>query len=112
MHKERRFKFFLRTERDRLNPPVQNVDSRVNLDPWIIVLVVEYFFRVLSNTWVLQLLLSTIININRLDGATCSQTVYGPNYSPRTRAWFLRLFEVNVLRSEHLIYHKKNTRNP
>ena len=48
-------------------------------------------------------MISTIININRPDGATYSQTVYVPKYSPR-HAWFLRLLEVNVLRSEHLIY--------
>ena len=47
--------------------------------------------------------LSAITNINRPEGATCSQTVY---------AWFLELLEVNVLRSEHLIYNKKNTKNP
>ena len=46
-------------------------------------------------------------NINRPDGATYSQTIYVPKYSPR-RAWFLRLLEVNVLRSEHLIYHKNH----
>ena len=45
-------------------------------------------------------MLSTIININRPDGATFSQTVYVPKYSPR-HAWFLRLLEVKVLRSEH-----------
>ena len=51
--------------------------------------------------------ISTIININCPDGATFSQTVYVPKYSPR-HAWFLRLLEVNVLRSKHLIYHKNN----
>ena len=50
-------------------------------------------------------MISTIININRPYGATYSQTVYVPKYLPR-RAWFQRLLEVNVLRSEHLIYHK------
>ena len=54
---------------------------------------------------------STIININRLYGAMYSQTVYVPKYLPHC-AWFLRLLEVNVLHSEHLIYHKKNTKNP
>ena len=43
-------------------------------------------------------MISTIININRPDGATYSQTVYVPKYSPR-REWFLRLLEVKVLRS-------------
>ena len=51
--------------------------------------------------------LSIIISINRPDGATSSQTVYVPKYSPR-RAWFLRLLEVNVLRSEHLNYHENH----
>ena len=49
--------------------------------------------------------ISTIININRPYGVTYSHTVYVPKYSPR-RAWFLRLLEVYVLRSEHLIYHR------
>ena len=44
-----------------------------------------------------------LVNINRPDGATYSQTVYVTNTS-----WFLRLLEVNVLRSEHLIYHKNH----
>ena len=52
-------------------------------------------------------MISSIININRPDGATYSQTVYVPKYSPR-QALFLRLLEVNVLRSEHLIYHKNH----
>ena len=52
-------------------------------------------------------MISTIININRPDGATYSQTVYVPKYSPR-HAWFLRLLEVNVLRSENFIYHKNH----
>ena len=52
-------------------------------------------------------MISTIINVNSPDGATYSQTVYVPKYSPR-HAWFLRLLEVNVLRSEHLIYHKNH----
>ena len=52
-------------------------------------------------------MISTIININHPDGAAYSQTVYVPKYSPR-HAWFLRLLEVNVLRSEHLIYHKNH----
>ena len=50
-------------------------------------------------------MLCTIININRSCGAT-SQMVYVPKYSPR-RAFLLLLLEVNVLRSEHLIYYKK-----
>ena len=50
--------------------------------------------------------LSTIININSY-GATYSQTVYVPKYS-LGRAWLLPLLEVNVLHSEHLIYHKNN----
>ena len=41
--------------------------------------------------------LSTIININRPDGATHPQTVYVPKYSPR--AWSLRLLEANILRN-------------
>ena len=49
--------------------------------------------------------ISTIININRPYGATYSQTFYVPKYSPRC-ARFLRLLEVSILRSEHLIYHK------
>ena len=49
-------------------------------------------------------MISTIININRPDGATYSKTVYVSKYSPR----LLRLLEVNVLRSEHLIYHKNH----
>ena len=49
-----------------------------------------------ANTWVLP----TIININRPDGATYSQTVYVSKYSQRARG-----LEVNVLSSEHLIYH-------
>ena len=53
-------------------------------------------------------MISTIININRPYDATYSQTVYVPKYSPR-HAWFLRLLVVNVLRSEHLIYHKPLT---
>ena len=48
--------------------------------------------------------LSTIININRLYGTTYSQTVYAPKNSLQL-TWFLKLLEVNVLRSEHLIYH-------
>ena len=52
-------------------------------------------------------MISTIININHPDGAMYSQTVYVPKYSPRY-AWFLRLLEVNVLHSEHLIYHKNH----
>ena len=55
-------------------------------------------------------MISTIININRPDGAMYSQTVYVPKYSPR-HAWFLRLLEVNVLRSEHL-FTIKTTKNP
>ena len=55
--------------------------------------------------------LSTIININHLYGATYSQTVCVLKYSPR-HAWFLRLLEVKVLRSEHFVYHKKNTKDP
>ena len=52
-------------------------------------------------------MISTIININRPDGATYSQTVYVSKYSPQ-RAQLLRLLEVNVLCSEHLIYHKNH----
>ena len=52
-------------------------------------------------------MISTIININRPYGATYSQTVYVPKYSPWC-AWFLRLLEVNVLHSEQLIYHKNH----
>ena len=65
--------------------------------------IVEYL---LSTVFLLCIgcVISTIININRPYGATCSQTVYVSKYSP-WRAWFLQLFEVNVLRSEHLIYH-------
>ena len=53
---------------------------------------------------------STITNINHPDGATYSRTVYVQKYSPRARArvWFLRLLEVNGLRSEHLFYHKNH----
>ena len=51
----------------------------------------------------LPLEVNVLRNINRPDGATYSQTVY-----VAARAWFLRLLEVNVLRSEHLIYHKNN----
>ena len=79
---------------------VQNVEGRVNLDPWILVLVVEYLFITMRGC-----VLSTIININRPDGSTYNQTVYVPKYLQHASI-VSGLLEVNVLRSEHLIYHK------
>ena len=52
-------------------------------------------------------MISTKINVNRPYGTTHSQMVYVLKYSPQ-RTWFLRLLEVNVLHSEHLIYHKNH----
>ena len=77
---------------------IRNVEGRVNLDPWILELVGCDLGPIRG------CVLSTIININSLDGAAYSQTVYVPKDS--SRAWFLQLLEVNVLLSEHLIYHK------
>ena len=47
-------------------------------------------------------------NLNRPDGAKYSQTVYIPKYSQHAHVRGFCDCEVNVLRSEHLIYHKND----
>ena len=74
------------------SPHVQNVEGRENLDPWILVLVVEYLLST-SFCCVLTLdcnlgpirgcVLSAIININCPYGAIYFQTVYAPKCSLR-----------------------------
>ena len=77
-----------RHARDACSLHVQNIEGRVNLN--IGCRIVEYL-RPRANTWVRAFYYN---NINRPDGATFSQTVYVPKYSPR--AQFLRLLDVNV----------------
>ena len=87
-----RWRLFKGTSKPASRMLSQNVEGRVNLYLWILVLVVEYsrisFYFALAlnlrpraNTCVY----ATIININRPDGITYFQTVYVPKYSPRTR---------------------------
>ena len=75
--------------------------------------IVEYLFIV---HWSLDCdlgrVLSTIININRLDGATYPHTVYIQKYSMRARArgfcdcWKLMLYVANIA------FTIKTTKNP
>ena len=93
----------LRQTRDAILIAFKNVESRVNLDPQdmdtcVGCRIVEYLLTTVFLLWVRAFYYN---NINR------PYDVRKYSLHP-WHAWFLQLLEVNVLCSEHLIYHKNH----